>query len=128
MIAQPQTIAQESIQSESGSGLGIPPVKQSGLLGFLRSLFTTYGGEIEVFIAENRRGGFSIYPANCAAAVLFSAGREPASQPCELEAGNFGTYADAYTRAHRDNCWTVVEPSGRSEHPAIRNSQSAIEA
>lgn len=79
-------------------------VKTSGWLGFFRSLFATYGGEVEVRIGENSRGGFSIFPVNDNARRLFSADPDGA-----CEAGNFGTYADAYKRAARDNCWTVVE-------------------
>jgi len=69
-------------------------------------LFPEVGGEIEVRIAENARGGFSIYPVNPAARELFAAPGQPAEAAAEV--GNFGSYADAYKRAARDNCWTVV--------------------
>lgn len=54
---------------------------------------------IVVRIGENERGGFSIYAVSAEARTLFGG-----VGPC----GNFGTYADAFTRAHRDNCWTVA--------------------
>lgn len=73
----------------------------STFLQALRGMFETYGGEIEVRIAENARGGWSIFPHNEAARKLFAG---------DGEAGNFGTYSDARTRAARDNCWTVVGP------------------
>ncbi|WP_414664879.1 hypothetical protein [Horticoccus sp. 23ND18S-11] len=87
-----------------------PTPPSSWLRRFVDSLFPEVGGEIEVCIRENSRGGFSIYPANEAALALFA---PPPGLPPEdfAEAGNFGTYADAYKRAHRDNCWTVVESS-----------------
>lgn len=69
-------------------------------------LFPEVGGEIEVRIAENARGGFSIFPVNAAARELFAAPGQSADTAAEV--GNFGTYADAYKRAARDNCWTVV--------------------
>lgn len=54
---------------------------------------------IVVRIAENDRGGWSIYAVSAEACTLFGG-----AGPC----GNFGTYADAHTRAVRDNCWTVA--------------------
>lgn len=78
-------------------------VKNSGLfVRLLASLFPVVGGEIEVVIAENLRGGFSIFPHNAAARTLFQG---------DADAGNFGTYADAWRRAVNHNCWTVVEPA-----------------
>jgi hypothetical protein len=80
---------------------------QSGWLARLMDrLFPEVGGEIEVRIGENARGGFSIFPVNAAARELFSAPGE--SSETAAEVGNFGSYADAYRRASRDNCWTVV--------------------
>jgi hypothetical protein len=61
--------------------------------------------EVEVCIAENSRGGWSIYPANTAARRLFGTPL-PAN---EGECGNFGTYAAAHQRAADHNCWRVVE-------------------
>lgn len=75
----------------------------------LRSLFADVAGEIIVRVDENDRGGFSIFPVNEAAVRLFSGPCEQPRAVERLEAGNFGTYADAYKRAARDNCWTVVE-------------------
>lgn len=54
--------------------------------------------EIEVYIAPNAHGGWSIYPLNDAAHTLF-AGTGPA--------GNFSSAAAAEDRARRHNCWTV---------------------
>jgi hypothetical protein len=54
--------------------------------------------EIEVTIAPNDFGGWSIFPANAAAVALF-AGTGPA--------GNFPTARAAEIRAARDNCWQV---------------------
>ena len=85
-------------------------VKKNGWFRSWIETFAQAGGEIEVRIGENERGGWAIFPVNAAARTLFCG---------NAEAGNFGTYADAYTRAHRDNCWTVVEPilSGSSPCP-----------
>jgi len=79
-------------------------------------LFPEIGSEIEVRIAENARGGFSIFPANDAARQLFAAPGESADSAAEV--GNFGTYADAYRRAARDNCWTVVDAPAAAAAPA----------
>ncbi len=84
----------------------------------LRSLFADVGGEAIVRIGENTRGGFSIFPVNDVAVRLFNG---------DGEAGNFGTYADAYKRAARDNCWTVVElaiPKPSTQRPQSAQSQS----
>ncbi|MBI5770882.1 MAG: hypothetical protein HZA93_24100 [Verrucomicrobia bacterium] len=75
-------------------------VKKSGWLrAWLDEFFPRIAGEIEVRIAPNARGGWAIFPANAAAVGLFAGNGE---------CGNFGTYAAAYTRAVRDNCWTVL--------------------
>jgi hypothetical protein len=80
------------------------------------------GGEIQIYIAPNERGGFSIYPANYVAAVLFGTDRDP-WQPSELAAGNFGTYADAYRRAAHCNCWTVVAAPAAGESRTFETSK-----
>lgn len=55
--------------------------------------------EVEVSVNRNAAGGWSIYAANDCARELLG-GDEPT--------GNFGTYAQAYQRAHDHNWWTVV--------------------
>lgn len=55
--------------------------------------------EIEVTIAPNDFGGWSIYPANAAAVALFAG-----DGPC----GNFPTAQAAAERADRHNCWRVL--------------------
>ena len=88
--------------------------------GWFRSWLETFaraGGEIEVRIGENERGGWAIFPVNAAARTLFCG---------NAEAGNFGTYADAYQRAHRDNCWTVVEPKVESPEPRAQSQTPAL--
>jgi hypothetical protein len=62
--------------------------------------------EIEVAIAPNDFGGWSIYPANPAAEALF-AGAGPA--------GNFPTARAAEIRAERDNCWRVCATGWRGD-------------
>jgi len=61
--------------------------------------------EIEVYIAPNEFGGWSIYPANEAAGTLF-AGTSGAGTD---GVGNFGLKASAVDRAAKHNCWTVVD-------------------
>lgn len=56
--------------------------------------------EVEVTVARNPWGGWSIYAANDRARALLG-GDEPT--------GNFGTYAAAHARAADHNCWRVVE-------------------
>jgi hypothetical protein len=67
---------------------------------FIANLFPSVGGEVEVRIAPNAFGGFSIFAVNATARQILG-GDEPT--------GNFGTYADARRRAVGCNCWTVVE-------------------
>lgn len=90
----------------------LPPLrdeKKSGLWArFIASLFPVVGGEIEVRIAENNRGGFSIYAHNAAARALLNG---------DEETGNFPTYADAYRRAANHNCWTVLNESSVAARP-----------
>ncbi len=85
------TGCRDSVSAASASSA----VKNSGWLGWLAGLFTTYGGEIEVRIAPNAFGGLSLFPANDAARDLFG-GDEPT--------GNFATHADARKRVAW-NCW-----------------------
>ncbi len=88
------------------------PAPRAGFWASLLAVFQPVaGGEIEVVIAENRRGGWSLYPANAAAARLFCG--ELVSEPGRdqwplLEAGNFATYADARRCAVDDNCWAIA--------------------
>ncbi len=87
------------------------PAPRAGLWASLLALFQpVVGGDIEVVIAQNRRGGWSIYPANIAAAALFGcdAGEAGRDQWSLLEAGNFATYADARRCAVDDNCWAIA--------------------
>lgn len=59
--------------------------------------------EVEVYVARNKFGGWSIFAANDRARELLG-GDEPT--------GNFGTYAAAQQRAADHNCWRVVgEPA-----------------
>lgn len=78
----------------------VPTPPKSWLRAWLDRIGTAAAAEVEVRIAENDFGGWSIYAANDAARQIFG-GDGPT--------GNFGTYADAYKRAARDNCWTVLE-------------------
>lgn len=64
--------------------------------------------EIEVTVAPNDFGGWSIYPHNAAARALF-AGTGPA--------GNFPSAPEAEDRARRCNCWTVVRRAGPRSAP-----------
>jgi len=66
---------------------------------------------IVVRIGENERGGFSIYAVSPEARTLFGG-----AGPC----GNFATYADAWRRAHCDNCWSVAEPSETLDADTLR--------
>ena len=90
-------------------------------LARLRSLFADVGGEVVVRVGPNTRGGYSIFPVNDVAVQLFQGSGEAGGQS-PLEAGNFGTYADAYRRAVRDNCWTVVCGQVRRRAPALQPS------
>jgi hypothetical protein len=67
--------------------------------------------DVEVYIAENNFGGWSIFAANDRARELLG-GDEPT--------GNFGTHADAFRRAHDHNCWTVVDAPTLPGFPAAR--------